>query len=148
VSFRSLLCDLMRTDVNSEGFACVPGAETTVGCGCDQCRRRFGEYILVVQDDGSVLPWDSIDTAWFPMDLPWALQIFQEPDWKPRLPSNRVQGNPRRGTGLRIERRRGRTYVRVVCKHGRNEKWDAAKLTEKMFDAPGKLRLRDGVLYF
>jgi hypothetical protein len=124
-----------------------PTPEAEVECACIRCRRQFGDYILVTQDDGSTLPFDPAGHPWFPKDLPPALQLLQRPDWEPRLPSTRRPGNPRVGTGLHIERFGDRTYVRVICKCGRNEKLGSRKLHETLFDDEGLLRLRDGVLY-
>jgi hypothetical protein len=106
---------------------------------CAQCGRTFGPYVLEADDDGSVFPWDRARLA------PVAIAIRGKRivlPWQPQDGSTRQLKGPRTGTGLYGETFEGRRYVRVICKHGRNEKIGMAKLDALMFDADGRLRLQ------
>jgi hypothetical protein len=106
-------------------------------CGCIRCWRRFGPYTLEAQADGSIA---LIDPAGRPSHLPGRY-------WEPRNGSTRRRKGPRTGTRLENEFFEGRSYLRVICKCGRNEKLGREELRERLFDEDGVLRVRDGVLY-
>jgi hypothetical protein len=124
--------------------------------GCERCSRST-TYVLEPQPDGSLWP---IDPAGQPTNI-----IFAEVDMVQvltgesvpvprvkRLVRQPLYGSTKRRKGpatadwprLRSERFDGRTYLRVTCKCGRNDKLGQQKLDELMFYADGTLRLLDG----
>ncbi len=126
-------------------FDPVPEAE--VECACIRCSRRFGRYFLEVQNDTKeIVP---VDPAGRPAGFMIPVGLFRSAPayWEPRYGWTRRRKGSRTGTGLHLELFEGRTYVRVKCKCGRNEKLGAKKLDAVLFDSEGELRLRDGVLY-
>jgi hypothetical protein len=118
-------------------------ADFVVECRCTLCNRSFGPYVLHA-DDGYVFPWDRARLAPIAIAV-WGKQIMLP--WQPEEDSTRHLKGPRTGTGLYMETFEDRLYVRVVCKcKRRGEKIGMAKLQALMFDADGRLRLRDGAL--
>jgi hypothetical protein len=122
-----------------------PRHEAEVECGCSRCGRRFGHYVLGAGDNEQIVPWDR--TRLKPFTIVIRGKRFVLP-WQPHKPRSTVQLKGRRtGTGLYLEWFAEVLYVRVVCKCGRNEKLGPEKLDAALFDAGGRLQLRDGVLY-
>ena len=111
-----------------------------VECACIRCERRFGLHVLEPQDDGSIVPIEPVGRPAFA----FAGKSYR---WEPMYGWTRQRRGPRTGTGLYNETFGGRSYLRVICKCGRNEKLGRRKLDETLFDEDGHLRLRDGVLY-
>jgi len=129
-----------------------------VKCGCIRCGRSFGPYVLEPQSDRSIVPIDPAGglpglvtpeiamkriPLWGEVPVPVLRQWRREPMYG----STRRRKGPRTGTRLQNEFFEGRHYLRVVCKCGRNEKLGPEKLDAALFDAGGRLQLRDGVLY-
>jgi hypothetical protein len=129
----------------------------SVECGCARCGRSFGPFVLEPQSDRSIVPIDPAGRPgprtpeiamkriplWGEMPVP----VLRQWRWEPMYGSSRRRKGPRTGTGPRPESFGERRYLRVVCKCGRNEKLGREKLDAALFDAGGRLQLRDGVLY-
>lgn len=131
-----------------------PRPEATVECACIKCNGRFGMYVLEAQSDDTIVPTDPAgrpSAGWVP-NVDWSgLFPVARPRrlyWEPRYGSTRRRKGPRTGTGLHLESFGGRLYLRVICKRcRRNEKLGRETLDAALFDAEGRVRLRDGVLY-